>query len=251
MDGSTDFTDLSKLLSKYNQTGVWADGDTNYDGVINFTDLSKLLSTYNQSVGLLVPAGDTSDVPPPSLNVPNIDTQTSPTAMSLQPATAQTGDLPADTTRTTSPTLVDISWAKHSDAIMTVSAVQHQNVAAALDARLARWMFWNRVEGEPHLAAPAAQGTLDTRINHPDGTSTQHQATDGAATVRWEPTPWAAKIVDRLMSSATGDTVLGSDAPAGSLTYFDSPLDLDWIARCEAAASAINAIDEVLPVSDT
>ncbi len=61
LDGTTNFTDLSKLLSKYGQTGkVWADGDTNYDGVVNFTDLSKMLSTYGQSVGSLTPSPEPS-----------------------------------------------------------------------------------------------------------------------------------------------------------------------------------------------
>ncbi len=46
LDGTTNFTDLSKFLSKYNSPGVWADGDTNYDGMVNFVDLSKLLSVY-------------------------------------------------------------------------------------------------------------------------------------------------------------------------------------------------------------
>ncbi len=63
LDGTTNFTDLSKLLSKYGQTGkVWADGDTNYDGVVNFTDLSKMLSTYGQSVGTLTPSPEPSSV---------------------------------------------------------------------------------------------------------------------------------------------------------------------------------------------
>ncbi len=62
LDGSVNFSDLSKLLSKYNQPGVWADGDFNYDGVVNFADLSKLLSTYNQSIGLLIPAGSPLNV---------------------------------------------------------------------------------------------------------------------------------------------------------------------------------------------
>ncbi len=62
LDGTTNFTDLSKLLSKYNQSGVWADGDTNYDGTVNFTDLSKMLSTYNQSVGTLTPSPEPSSI---------------------------------------------------------------------------------------------------------------------------------------------------------------------------------------------
>ncbi len=61
LDGTTNFTDLSKLLSKYGQTSkTWADGDTNYDGVVNFTDLSKMLSTYGQSVGSLTPSPEPS-----------------------------------------------------------------------------------------------------------------------------------------------------------------------------------------------
>ncbi len=62
LDGTTNFTDLSKLLSKYGQSGVWADGDANYDGVVNFTDLSKMLSTYGQSVGSLTPSPEPSSI---------------------------------------------------------------------------------------------------------------------------------------------------------------------------------------------
>ncbi len=62
LDGTTNFTDLSKLLSKYGQSGVWADGDANYDGTVNFTDLSKMLSTYGQSVGTLTPSPEPSSI---------------------------------------------------------------------------------------------------------------------------------------------------------------------------------------------
>ncbi len=62
LDGSVNFTDLSKLLSNYGHAGVWADGDFNYDGMIDFADLSKLLSTYNQSIGLLIPAASPSSI---------------------------------------------------------------------------------------------------------------------------------------------------------------------------------------------
>ncbi len=62
LDGTTNFTDLSKLLSKYGQSGVWADGDANYDGTVNFTDLSKMLSTYGQSVGSLTPSPEPSSI---------------------------------------------------------------------------------------------------------------------------------------------------------------------------------------------
>ncbi len=62
LDGTANFTDLSKLLSTYNKSGVWADGDTNYDGAVDFADLSKLLSTYNQSIGTLTPAPEPSSI---------------------------------------------------------------------------------------------------------------------------------------------------------------------------------------------
>ncbi len=62
LDGTANFADLSKLLSDYNQAGVWVDGDFNYDGVVDFADLSKLLSTYNQSIGTLTPAPEPSSL---------------------------------------------------------------------------------------------------------------------------------------------------------------------------------------------
>ncbi len=149
MDGTTNFTDLSKFLSKYNQAGVWADGDFNYDGMVDFADLSKLLSTYNQSVGLLIPAGSTSDVPPASvettvaLNVQTRDTLPPIATPPLQTATSQLVNASATTSEATSPSLVDTSRAAPDDNVVALPAVQHQNVATVLDARLAQWALRN------------------------------------------------------------------------------------------------------------
>ncbi len=257
LDGSVNFSDLSKLLSNYGHAGVWADGDFNYDGMVDFADLSKLLSTYGQSIGLLIPAGSTSDVPPASvetpapLNIPTVDAQASTTVLSLQPATARIGNLPADTARTTSPTLVDMSHAEQSEKITTLLAVQYQSVTTALDARLAHWVLRDSVEANLRSPMVSACVPVDPQTHHSDGMLKQHRSTDGAMTVRSESAPWVAKMVDRLMSLEAGDTVLDSEEPAESLGYFDSPWDLDWIARREATTSRASAIGEVLAGSNT
>ena len=257
LDGSVNFSDLSKLLSNYGHAGVWADGDFNYDGMVNFADLSKLLSTYNQSIGLLIPAAITSDVPPASvetpapLNISTVDAQASTTVLSLQPATARIGNLPADTARTTSPTLVDMSHAKQSEKIATLPAVQYQNVATALDARLAHWVLRDSVEANLRSPMLSACVPVDPQTHHSDGMLKQHRSTDGAMTVRSDPAPWVAKMVDRLISSTNGDTVLGLEDPALSLKDFDSLWDLDWIARREVTTRCSSAIDEVLAGSNT
>ena len=46
LDGSVDFTDLSKLLAGYSQPGDWAQGDFDYSGIVAFADLSKTLANY-------------------------------------------------------------------------------------------------------------------------------------------------------------------------------------------------------------
>ena len=50
LDGSVNFTDLSKLLAGYNQAGDWAEGDFDYSGAVAFADLSKMLANYNASL---------------------------------------------------------------------------------------------------------------------------------------------------------------------------------------------------------
>ena len=48
LDGVVNFSDLSKVLTNYNQTGMsWSQGDFNYDGIVNFEDLNKILTNYN------------------------------------------------------------------------------------------------------------------------------------------------------------------------------------------------------------
>ncbi len=50
LDGVVNFSDLNKVLTNYNSTGMtWSQGDFNYDGVVNFTDLNKILTNYNLS----------------------------------------------------------------------------------------------------------------------------------------------------------------------------------------------------------
>jgi hypothetical protein len=48
-DGRVDITDLSILLSKYNQSGTGIQGDLDSNGVVNVLDLSILLSNYGNS----------------------------------------------------------------------------------------------------------------------------------------------------------------------------------------------------------
>ena len=50
LDGSVDFTDLSKLLAGYDQPGDWAEGDFDYSGAVAFADLSKMLANYDESL---------------------------------------------------------------------------------------------------------------------------------------------------------------------------------------------------------
>lgn len=61
-DGIVNSTDLSLLLSSYNQSGkFWNQGDFNGDGNVNSTDLSLLLGNYNQAAawyGSAAPAGE-------------------------------------------------------------------------------------------------------------------------------------------------------------------------------------------------
>jgi autotransporter-associated beta strand protein len=48
LDGVVNFSDLNKVLTNYNLTGmVWSQGDVNYNGVVNFSDLNKVLTNYN------------------------------------------------------------------------------------------------------------------------------------------------------------------------------------------------------------
>jgi autotransporter-associated beta strand protein len=64
MDGSVNFSDLSKVLANYGQSGMtWSQGDFNYDGTVNFSDLSKVLANYGMTGGPTV-AG-VSPVPEP------------------------------------------------------------------------------------------------------------------------------------------------------------------------------------------
>jgi len=59
-----DFTDLTTLLSHYNQNWtVWADGDFDNNGAVDFSDLTVMLSHYNQGVAA---AAATAAVPEPA-----------------------------------------------------------------------------------------------------------------------------------------------------------------------------------------
>ena len=52
LDGAVDFTDLTVLLSHYNQTiHGWNSGDFDGSGTVDFTDLTALLGDYNRVLG--------------------------------------------------------------------------------------------------------------------------------------------------------------------------------------------------------
>jgi autotransporter-associated beta strand protein len=52
LDGSVNFTDLSKVLANYGSSGMtWSQGDFSYDGTVNFSDLSKVLGNYGTTGG--------------------------------------------------------------------------------------------------------------------------------------------------------------------------------------------------------
>lgn len=69
LDGSVNGTDLTAVLSYYNQkieTENWSHGDFNGDGSVNGTDLNALLSFYNQNVSYSVQIAATTAIPEPS-----------------------------------------------------------------------------------------------------------------------------------------------------------------------------------------
>ena len=49
--------DLIKVLTNYNQAGIWSTGDFTYDDLVNSDDLIKVLTNYNQTI----PAGFSVD----------------------------------------------------------------------------------------------------------------------------------------------------------------------------------------------
>ena len=52
LDGTVNITDLSKVLTNYDKTGMtWADGDFNGDGTVNISDLSNVLTNYDKTAG--------------------------------------------------------------------------------------------------------------------------------------------------------------------------------------------------------
>jgi probable HAF family extracellular repeat protein len=51
LDGTVNIADLSKVLTNYDKTGAWADGDFNGDGTVNISDLSNVLTNYDQTAG--------------------------------------------------------------------------------------------------------------------------------------------------------------------------------------------------------
>jgi probable HAF family extracellular repeat protein len=52
LDGTVNITDLSKVLTNYDKTGMgWDDGDFNGDGTVNIADLSNVLTNYDKTNG--------------------------------------------------------------------------------------------------------------------------------------------------------------------------------------------------------
>jgi hypothetical protein len=51
LDGTVNITDLSRVLTNYDKTGMgWSDGDFNNDGIANISDLSNVLTNYDKSL---------------------------------------------------------------------------------------------------------------------------------------------------------------------------------------------------------
>jgi hypothetical protein len=64
MDGTVNITDLSKVLTNYDRSGMtWGDGDFNNDQTVNISDLSNVLTNYDKTAGLS--GGRLSAVPEP------------------------------------------------------------------------------------------------------------------------------------------------------------------------------------------
>jgi probable HAF family extracellular repeat protein len=50
LDGTVNITDLSKVLTNYDKTGMtWGEGDFNGDGTVNISDLSNVLTNYDKT----------------------------------------------------------------------------------------------------------------------------------------------------------------------------------------------------------
>jgi len=65
LDGTVNVSDLSKVLTNYDQTGMdWGQGDFSYDGTVDISDLSKVLTSYDQSLAASRPT--LAAVPEPS-----------------------------------------------------------------------------------------------------------------------------------------------------------------------------------------
>ena len=165
LDGTTDFSDLGKLLAHYNQPGVWADGDFNYDGMVDFSDLGKLLANYNKSRDsiLLQVAGD------------NIVSQAA--ALVQESATTVSAASSATTTAT-----VDAASSAIDDIAAPVASHRpaHSGLAAASSKARDRYVF--------SRAAAVAQAFADTDLSSDlgdeDVTDTVAKATT-ATTYAW------------------------------------------------------------------
>jgi nicotinamidase-related amidase len=65
LDGKVDISDLSKVLTNYDKTGMtWADGDFDGNGTVDIQDLSKVLTDYDKTAGASV--GGIEAVPEPA-----------------------------------------------------------------------------------------------------------------------------------------------------------------------------------------
>ena len=165
LDGTTDFSDLGKLLAHYNQPGVWADGDFNYDGMVDFSDLGKLLANYNKSRDsiLLQVAGD------------NIVSQ----AAALVQESAMTVSAASSATTTAT---VDAASSAIDDIAAPVASHRpaHSGLAAASSKARDRYVF--------SRAAAVAQAFADTDLSSDlgddDVTDTVAKATT-ATTYAW------------------------------------------------------------------
>jgi hypothetical protein len=65
LDGTVNISDLSKVLTNYDKTGMsWADGNFNDDTTVNISDLSNVLTNYDHTA--TTAASGITTVPEPS-----------------------------------------------------------------------------------------------------------------------------------------------------------------------------------------
>ncbi len=71
LDGVVNFSDLNKVLTNYNNTGMsWSQGDFNYDGVVSLNDLNKVLTNYGENGPVTLTLAALASVDTPAIPAP-------------------------------------------------------------------------------------------------------------------------------------------------------------------------------------